>query len=404
MRIIFVTDQYPLSPRDDNRFGQERLAGKGHQVVHWNVSRLTGSKSDRVKVPQGSKSCRLEIDNLQHLRYLLSSLSRRDVVVCVGLTNGFQSISQLMVLRTVGQSAAYFTGLFVNNIPRADGSYPLFRRTMQGLRNFRGRPSQFTRAGFILLDRTGLLRPFLRILGFQSFNAIWVGPSLEGSLLRALNGFKTNVHYIHNLDYDRVLGMEQHPDTLVSEPYFVLLGGLGPLHPDFRNSDQGAVDQMLPVGAWNVAMNDALDAIARKTKLKAVVAIHPRSIDRHLEHIYTRQTVFRDKTPELVRDAKFVLTYDGSTAVSFAVMLAKPLIFARWEHLTTAAEISLGLKMAGLLGAPVISSSGDWFDWSLLSVNKTAYQNYVEKFVKKKLSPQGKFFWDVVLERLNEKF
>lgn len=163
------------------------------------------------------------------------------------------------------------------------------------------------------------------------------------------------------------------------------------MHPDFRNRGQGALDQMLPVGDWNVAMNDALDAIARRARLKSVVALHPRAADRKLELIYTRQTVFRDKTPELVRDAKFVLSYDGSTSISSAVMLAEPLLFPRWAHLATAPEISLGLKNSGLLGAALFSSSGDWFDLPQLSVNKTASQNYMERFVKKKSPHKVRF-------------
>lgn len=398
MKIIFVTDQHPLSPRDDERFGLEILTGEGHQVFHWNVSRITGSKYDRVEVPPGSRACRREVNNMQELRYLLRTLRRGDMVVCADIAG----ISHLRVLRAVGQSAAYFTALSVGNIPQPDDNYGCIRAIMKTLYQFRIKPDGFARAAFVLLVRTGLLTIFLRTLGFSSLDTIWAGCSVENSVLRALSDSKTTVHFIHNFDYDRILSLKENKNPIISEPYFLVLGGLGPMDPNYRSMGQESLGAMLPVGAWNLAMNDALDAIAEKTKLKAVVALHPRGTDRDLEHIYTRQTVFRNKTPELVRDATFVLTFDGSTAISFAVMLSKPLVFAAWEHLGTEAEINRVRWSAGLLGAKIVAGSKDSIDHVRLSVDVTRYRNYAEKYVKKARSVESRPFWNVVLELTNK--
>lgn len=43
-----MADMYLLSPRDEERFGQERLTRRGHHACHWGVFRITRSKNDRV--------------------------------------------------------------------------------------------------------------------------------------------------------------------------------------------------------------------------------------------------------------------------------------------------------------------------------------------------------------------
>ena len=74
-------------------------------------------------------------------------------------------------------------------------------------------------------------------------------------------------------------------------------------------------------------LNNFFNQIEKKLKLKILIAAHPRSnpklkVDRELG----KRKSYYGKTFELTKKAKFIISW-GSTALSYAIMLKKPILF-----------------------------------------------------------------------------
>ena len=93
-----------------------------------------------------------------------------------------------------------------------------------------------------------------------------------------------------------------------------------PYHSDLAFCGRPQID---PV-AYYRSLNRFFGLLEREYGIEVIIAAHPRAdYDRTT---FEGRQIFRLVTAELVRDAEFVLSHT-STAMSYAVLNAKPLIF-----------------------------------------------------------------------------
>jgi len=127
----------------------------------------------------------------------------------------------------------------------------------------------------------------------------------------------------HSLDYDLFLSLKEKkiPNNLKS--YAVFLDQNIPFHPGaiFRGEKPKTTKEK-----YFPALNNFFTLFENKTGLEVIFEAHPRSrYDLYPEFLYGRK-YFLLKTPELIRDSKVVLLHT-STALSFAILFNKPIIF-----------------------------------------------------------------------------
>jgi len=402
MKIVFLTDMTPLTERDVERFGFTLLAAKGAQVLHWNVSKIIHSDRHLVAVPNPVLGLTREMNSVRQLRRDLRKLGPKDVVVMHNLTGYVSGPTHLLVILLAARSKALFTSISINHIPIGEKNRGYIAKFVALFLDILSAPPKLISITFLLADRSGLLGALFRIIGLPRLDAVWAGVSLDYQVLKALLGPHTLVEYIHNFDYDRVLEIEQRPARPVTDRYFLLLGGLGGLHPDFLFS-RGA-KEILPPEEWQATMSNLLRFLEKRSGFRPVVAAHPRGTPEDLERLYSGLKVFQGQTPVLVRDAEFVVTYDGSTSVSFAVAMRKPLITVLTAGLASREEHENALVMGRLLGAPIFTGQQDFLLRFPIPIDEERYSRYISRYLKRETSLSRHFFWSQVLSSLSTNF
>ena len=75
------------------------------------------------------------------------------------------------------------------------------------------------------------------------------------------------------------------------------------------------------------ALDSFFSLFEQYTKTEIIIGAHPKSdYENHNNNFWYGRTYHKDKTYELIRDCKYVLAHT-STAISYAVILKKPIIF-----------------------------------------------------------------------------
>lgn len=125
------------------------------------------------------------------------------------------------------------------------------------------------------------------------------------------------------------------------------------------------------------------DAIERLTNLKIVVALHPnpkllRNFDHH--SLFKRK-IYKNKTIELIKKSKFVIT-DLSTAINFAILNYKPIVFAYNNKIKSHKFYDNLLANSQLLGSTAINSDENLKNLKIsYNVSSKKYNQFKKLFI-----------------------
>jgi hypothetical protein len=149
-------------------------------------------------------------------------------------------------------------------------------------------------------------------------------------------------------------------------------------HPDFALV--GVATPVTYQAYWS-AMERLFRAIEAQTGLKVIVAPHPKSSGAAPAEIKARMAA-AGQTAELVRDSRLVICH-ASTAVAFAVLFKRPLLFATtneieksWYYRGTIARMSSCFRLRRV--------NADRFDLAALAippVNEDLYRQYEHAYL-----------------------
>jgi hypothetical protein len=141
-------------------------------------------------------------------------------------------------------------------------------------------------------------------------------------------------------------------------------------------------------------MNELFNWIEEKTRLKVVIAAHPRSHYSKQDKCFGGRSIIYGNTLELVRNCKFVLAHT-STSINFAVIFKKPVIFSQIKGVSKPHVEYLSSH----LGSTILDLNGDtWKEYDIkksLRINEDQYENYLYTFIKSK-NLEDKIIWDIV--------
>ena len=181
----------------------------------------------------------------------------------------------------------------------------------------------------------------------------------------------------HSDDYSRYLirTMTVSPTAPPTTTLGVLIDGGGPMFPG-DEAQTGFVNNVTS-SEWYPSLTYFIDQLEIATDAHVEIAGHPKSAHPPTPDYFGNRPVHYGITQELVRNSKFVIT-QGSTAISYAVIYRKPLIFiySNQYHLDQGAGKD-NLLTAVFLGAiPVNIDKPPWNFEQLLQVNETQYKAY----------------------------
>lgn len=235
------------------------------------------------------------------------------------------------------------------------------------------------------------------LIGIRPANAALLGGIKTWGVHRPV-GHRTLRWYLHEDDYERFLKENKTP-CQVDESLCVFLDSYIPYHPDM--SFMGASGSIDPQKYYR-KLCCFFDYLEQTYHYHVVIAAHPRS--RYHEHpdCFGGREVIKGKTVSLVRASGLVLG-DASASTSFAVLYKKPIIFLMMDMLKPHKIYENSKKFAVALGTEILNLDNDFSHFDLTSklhINRNAYKNYLENYIKVSGSPDT-LFWESVLDKLH---
>lgn len=232
------------------------------------------------------------------------------------------------------------------------------------------------------LRRLGLIAPF----------AVTFAAGAVGIAASAHAGRVVPVNYF---DYDLyVQAKRAGAQRLVQGRYIVFLDSNLPYHSDLAFLGYRHIDPERYYGS----LNRFFEILEQAYGLGVVIAAHPRA--NYDSRTFAGRPVERMVTAELVRDADFALSHT-STAMSYAVLNCKPLMFIYTDDMAATYERSVMREMrcyARCLDAPVFNVNAVSLARppALPPLNAARYQRYKYDFLtspESENSPTQEIFW-----------
>lgn len=238
-------------------------------------------------------------------------------------------------------------------------------------------------------------RPFSTLIGKCNPPGLGHAVVCGMTALRAAEraGYK-NIIRGHTMDYDIALDIGE---PTAQADHIVFLDEYAPYHPDFLFMDSpGELDP----DRYYLEMRDCFDRLEHLTGYRVVIAAHPRAIYEARDPRFGGREISFGQTGKLVASARLVAAH-MSTAVNFAVIFERPVLFltsdslcaANYGSVIEAHAKSLGLKPvhANSFGAAEIADN--------LTARAGPYARYRDEFIKVPGSPELPL-WDIVINAL----
>lgn len=208
--------------------------------------------------------------------------------------------------------------------------------------------------------------------------------------------------WAHSFDFDIYLGCRGQRSASVA-PYAVFLDEDMIYHSDY---EYFGAKPPTTEHAYYASMNDFLQKLERNVGLPVIVAAHPRSRYDLRPQLWNGRATVYAKTAQLVRDATLVLCHQ-STAVSFAVMWRKPIIFLTTNELMSSyfgpgIALRSTLLRAQLINVDMVGNQLPDIK-SLSKVDEVAYAKYIDEYIKRPGTPNLPV-WQIFSEYLQREF
>lgn len=382
-QVIYLISS-PLSKRDFDRFGIRNWLDSGWKVKVFDITKfLYPEYWDYISGDQLSikfQGLRI-INNFREIITLFEDIKSK--VVFIDLLK-FSKMEEK--IRNAARNHGPLVKIKLGSIPKVE-----LKRDILSLFSLLKNPLIFFKKFKIYLKRKFEIN---RSLNYTPDYLVAGG---KNSISR-INYKTTSLIRAHNLDYDFFI-----KDNDIKKKTFslVFLDECGPYHPDFNRLN---IKPFMTADKYYPIIDFGLSKIAKSLNLNVKIAAHPKSDYRNKYSKYTHP-IFENKTFELIKEADVIVTL-GSTALQWAVIMKKPIIFITTNEIQNSVNAKAYSKFidfyAQTLGKKVLNLSNvskvnDFKEY--LAIDEEKYENYIDNYVKMKGSPK-KLIWNIVIERI----
>jgi hypothetical protein len=386
MKKVVILVEQPLDERNYQRFGIQTWLQRNWLVEVWDLTPWAHPRVWRNFIAFGNKIKEFAgyypLASGSQLASRLSTVSQINYFVDLTSEN-YQSVRAKLSLQRAGAI----------RIVCAGGSMPVPDRVAIGLmarlaqvlaKGPRGALSWLSSAFFHKVVAPRIATGFAVVSGEESTAPF----RNSGEMIRT-----------HNLDFDIYLALIKAP-AVAATRYLVFIDQDYCFHPDYIY--QGIPPLATP-GKYFPALRNGLKIISEALEVQVRIAAHPRATyeQRGLD-VFGGFAVEYGRTAELIRDCELVVCHD-STAVQFAVLFGKPVIFVTTDELINTYEGRAIAKIAAELGKSPINLDGTDLlsaDWRKeMRVDAAKYERYIGKYIKIAGSPAIPL-WDIVINHL----
>jgi hypothetical protein len=382
-KIIYLIEQ-PLDERNFERFGIQKWMDRGWLAEVWDLTPLAHPQVWRSFLESGRGLKKFEgyfpaaSNKDVRARYLASG--RVDYFIdLTAETNLSYKVKRYLIRH--GAVRVVFAAGSIPAVPEIQQT-----RLAHRLRKVVGKgPVKAVKAiGVALLKKLSApsIRPGLAIVSGEL-------SARAASQSRAILG-------VHSFDYDIYLRLAGGGD-IPREEYGVFIDQDLCFHPDFLYQNTPFVvtpQQYFP------AIREGLTSISRSLNLDMLIAAHPRASYEQKEFdCYPGFKVIKGQTAELIARCAVVICHD-STAIHFAVLFGKPMIFVTTDELAPTFEGRSTAQAAAEFGKVPINLNQDLqdFDWRQhRTVDFKKYREYKNRYIKVDGTPDRPM-WDVIID------
>lgn len=217
---------------------------------------------------------------------------------------------------------------------------------------------------------------------------------------------KTRIIWAHSYDYDDYLLVNKNTKNnlgnFTKKNFAVFIDSPSPLIK--HDALIPGISSPLTSSIYFPSLCSFFDQVEKNLNLEIVIASHPKSNHVKRPMYFGKRRVFKNMTIELIKKSKLVINRN-STAVNFAILYFKPLIFHTSKQILNHAVMSNQINsMSRLLDKkPINIDSLENIDWNEeLNIKRELYINYCNQYIKNPISKK-KFLWDIVVSEIDEK-
>lgn len=128
-----------------------------------------------------------------------------------------------------------------------------------------------------------------------------------------------------SFDYDIYLKQKKLKKIFSRKKYAVFLDSMIVHHEDYRmNYKYHTVPVTLK---YFNEMNKFFDKIEKHLNLEVVIALHPNCNVKNYSKFFDDRKCIKSDTARLVRDSKFIFSHASTTAINFAIIYNKPIVY-----------------------------------------------------------------------------
>ena len=200
-------------------------------------------------------------------------------------------------------------------------------------------------------------------------------------------GDLTKKYFIKNKNVGKIIETCSYeyvfkPNIIKKKKYCVFLDNLTFTHPDFLiHKLNKKIDHN-----YYLKMNNFFNFVEQNFKIKIIIAAHPKTYLKKFKCLYPDYEIIKNKTPELVFSAQFVMAHSITSSINFAVLYKKPIIFITTDALETEYQYSRTMLFKNtILKQPVINVNEkiNYINFNNYDVvNLNGYQEFIYKFMK----------------------
>jgi hypothetical protein len=385
-RVVYLIEQ-PFDERNFQRFGIQAWIDRRWNVEVWDLTPWAHPQVWRGFMERGHRlkefAGYLPVKSRSEFRRLLRGQSA--IQYFIDLTgDGFHSITAKRALSRAGAARVVCTVGATPLPAHASGRNPASR--------LRSLIAKGPRGAWIWLSNA-----FFSKVGRRIPTDLAV---ISGTRSATLAHNSKGVIKAHNFDYDIYLELARSALERAA-PYAVFIDQDYCFHLEFIYQGTGSV---VTAERYFPAVRKGLGAIAAALELEVRIAAHPRANyeERGMQQIFGAFPIERGRTAELIRDCQVVICHD-STAIQYAILFGKPIIFLTTDELSLTYEGAHIEELAAELGkTPVNLDRADLaaIDWRAeQKVDQDRYADYRNKFIKAEGSPELPL-WTIVIDHV----
>jgi hypothetical protein len=153
-------------------------------------------------------------------------------------------------------------------------------------------------------------------------------------------------------------------------------------HRDYRRKDI-----RVPVTkSYFNKLNDFFYYLENRYNCKVVIALHPRCEITSYKRLFNNRECYKNLTYEITKKAIFVLTDPATTAISFPVILKRPMVFITSNELNNSLVHFIRLTIRKILFKQPIINIDDSNSYKTIKnyqyIDKSGYRNYFINYIK----------------------